>query len=399
MSNTIGQICSRFSSGDTITTKSIQTKGKYPVYGGNGLRGYTDSYNFDGECAIIGRQGAKCGNVRYFKGKAFMTEHAIIAVANKDNSSGYLSYKLQQMNLNRYQGQSAQPGLSVKTLSDVPISMPPLKVQENIFDILNTISIKIENNNKIIFTLESLAKTIYDYWFLQFEFPNEDGKPYKSSGGKMVLDEELKREIPEGWEVKKIKDCIQHINTGLNPRKNFVLNEGGDVKYITVKNLTTNGIIDFSGCDMITKEVKELINKRSMIKKGDILFASIAPLGRCYLMYETPEDWEINESVFSIRPNYRIVNSEYLYMFFMSDWFVKKAEHASTGSIFNGIRISTLEDTYIVVPPKSVLDIFKTTVEPLYKSKFNSVNENQELTSLQDFLLPMLMNGQVTFKE
>lgn len=271
--------------------------------------------------------------------------------------------------------------------------------KKKIVDFMWNLENTIISNDKVNSELESLAKTIYDYWFLQFEFPNEEGKPYKSSGGKMVWNNELKREIPEGWEVKKVKDCINHINTGLNPRDNFVLNDGGNIKYITVKNLTADGTLDFSGCDTITREVKAVINKRSMITKGDILFASIAPLGRCFLMYETPEDWEINESVFSIRPNTNILNSEYLYMFFMSDWFIKKSEHASTGSIFNGIRISVLEDTFIVVPPKNVLDEFKTKVEPLYKLKFNNGKQNQELASLRDFLLPMLMNGQVRFKE
>lgn len=294
---------------------------------------------------------------------------------------------------------STRGNMNAQNFKNITVIYPNRKNQDKMVELFDLISKKIKNNNKIISELESLAKTIYDYWFLQFEFPNEDGKPYKSSGGKMVWNEKLKREIPEGWDVKKIKDCVQHINTGLNPRDNFVLNEGGDIKYITVKNLTTEGTLDFIGCDTITPEVKQLINKRSMVAEGDILFASIAPLGRCFLIYETPEDWEINESVFSIRPNTQCVNSEYLYLFFMSDWFVKKAEHSSTGSVFNGIRISALEDTPLVVPPKYILKKFKTLIMPLFKEKFFNGKQNQELASLRDFLLPMLMNGQVTFKD
>lgn len=304
----------------------------------------------------------------------------------------------QKLLLKDLQG-AVQKNITMEAIRNVELPSISLSEQNSITDILECLNNKIINNNQIITQLESLAKTIYDYWFLQFEFPNEDGKPYKSSGGKMLWNEKLKREIPEGWDVKKIKDCVQHINTGLNPRDNFVLNEGGDIKYITVKNLTTEGTLDFIGCDTITPEVKQLINKRSMVAEGDILFASIAPLGRCFLIYETPEDWEINESVFSIRPNTQCVNSEYLYMFFMSDWFVKKAEHSSTGSVFNGIRISALEDTPLVVPPKYILKKFKTLIMPLFKEKFFNGKQNQELASLRDFLLPMLMNGQVTFKD
>lgn len=199
MSNsTIGEVCDRFSSGKNIAASKITSVGKYPVFGGNGLRGYTDSYNFDGECAIIGRQGAYCGNVRYFYGKAYMTEHAIVACANNNNSTGYLAYKLSLMNLQQYQGQSAQPGLSVNTLSKVRIDMPEKDVQIKIFDTLKIIDDKIQINNNVNAELDTMAKTIYNYWFLQFEFPNEEGKPYKSSGGKMVWNEELKGRFRRG---------------------------------------------------------------------------------------------------------------------------------------------------------------------------------------------------------
>ena len=263
--------------------------------------------------------------------------------------------------------------------------------------IVQIIDSKIENNNKINAELESMAKTIYDYWFLQFEFPNEEGKPYKSSGGKMVWNEELKREIPEGWEVSHVKDCIKHINTGLNPRDNFVLGNGS-IKYITVKNLTTDGTIDFSGCDMIDEEARVIVHNRSDVSKNDILFASIAPLGRCAIVHENPTDWDINESVFCIRPNNNIVSTEYLYMFFMSDYFIKKAEHNSTGIVFSGIRISSLEDMIITIPPEKIKDNFVKAIREALYMKYENEKQNQELASLRDFLLPMLMNGQIGFK-
>lgn len=265
-----------------------------------------------------------------------------------------------------------------------------------IVDILWNFESKIKTNHKINAELESMAKTLYDYWFLQFEFPNEEGKPYKSSGGKMVWNEEMKREIPESWEVRKVKDCLVHINTGLNPRDHFVLNDG-EIKYITVKNLTTMGELNFAGCDMISEKTKKIINRRSMISKGDILFASIAPLGRCYMIREDPKEWEINESVFSIRHNDKL-SSEYLYQYFMSDYFIKKAEHSSTGSVFAGIRITTLQEMDIVVPTKKVLEHFTKKVSNLYDLKHKISIENQKLAALRDFLLPLLMNGQVTFK-
>lgn len=290
--------------------------------------------------------------------------------------------------------------VSKTSIEEYEVELPPLETQRKIANILSQIDDKIINNNKAIFELESMAKTLYDYWFLQFEFPNEEGKPYKSSGGKMVWNEELKRDIPEGWNSNIVSDVVKSISIGLNPRDNFVLNsDNADVKYITVKNLTTKGTLDFTGCDYITKEIKAMINKRSKVDKGDILFASIAPLGRCYLVCETPKDWEINESVFSIKPNNDIISSEYLYMFFMSDYFVKLAEHNSTGSIFSGIRVSVLNNTKLLVPDKKVIDAFSDVISDLMNKKYQLEKQSQQLTSLRDFLLPMLMNGQVTFKK
>lgn len=213
----------------------------------------------------------------------------------------------------------------------------------------------------------------------------------------MVWNKELKREIPEGWEVDTVKKCIHHINTGLNPRDNFKLGNG-HINYITVKNLTINGTIDFSDCDQINEEARKIVHKRSDVSQGDILFASIAPLGRCVIVEENPRDWDINESVFCIRPNLNKISTELLYMFFMSDYFVKKAEHSSTGSVFNGIRISTLEEMLILIPPKAINDTFTIIVKSIFAKKYQNEKENQELTSLRDFLLPLLMNGQVGFK-
>lgn len=231
-----------------------------------------------------------------------------------------------------------------------------------------------------------MVKAIYNHWFIKFDYPETSkGRVYNST---------LKKDIPQGWKVKSIKDCLIHINTGLNPRNNFTLNNG-DVKYITVKNLTPNGSIDFSNCDTISQETKELINKRSLVSKGDILFASIAPLGRCVLVNETPSNWEINESVFSIRVNTEIVSPEYLFLFFMSDYFVKTAENSSTGSIFSGIRISTLEEMKVLIPEKNILEKFNSIVFPLLVKKYEIEQQNEKLKKLKDTLLPLLINGQL----
>ena len=145
----LGDICIRLSSGKGIPASQVFSSGEFPVYGGNGLRGYTDHSNFAGECAIVGRQGAFCGNVRYFSGEAYMTEHAVVVCANKEHNTHYLAYLLSLMNLGRLSGQSAQPGLSVKTLAKQPVKMPALEVQNRVVALLSGFDAKIEVNNEI----------------------------------------------------------------------------------------------------------------------------------------------------------------------------------------------------------------------------------------------------------
>lgn len=145
----LGSACNRLSSGKSIKTSLVFASGKYPVIGGNGYRGYTDDFNFDGSCAVIGRQGAACGNVHYFQGKAYMTEHAVVACGNSLADSHYLAYLLSTMHLGRLSGQSAQPGLSVKTLSKQMIALPEIDVQKRIVKLLGALDSKISWNSQI----------------------------------------------------------------------------------------------------------------------------------------------------------------------------------------------------------------------------------------------------------
>ena len=144
----LGDICSRLRSGKGISSAEISASGAYPVIGGNGLRGYTNTYNFEGDCAVIGRQGAACGNVRFFTGKGYMTEHAVVAVANHNHDAHYLAYLLSTMSLGRLSAQSAQPGLSVKVLSKLEVNLPSLVVQRKSVELLGRLDEMIDLNRQ-----------------------------------------------------------------------------------------------------------------------------------------------------------------------------------------------------------------------------------------------------------
>lgn len=290
---------------------------------------------------------------------------------------------------------SNMPNINTDILSGLPLELPGRPLQDATASILSTIDNKIANNKKLMTELEETARLIYDYWFTQFDFPDENGNPYRSSGGAMVYNETLHREIPVDWEVGTSGNLIEGIRTGLNPRQNFVLTDEG-VAYLTVKNLTTEGTINFTSCDFISDDARKIVHRRSDVSKGDVLFASIAPLGRCYLVQEDPVIWDINESVFSVRPNYSCMSSEYLYLFLMGQYFIQAAEASSAGSVFKGIRNEELRSLDCIVPPKSIVDSFTNVVRPMLVEKHGILKESNELVALRDWLLPMLMSGQVS---
>ena len=132
----LGEVASEFQSGEFISATEITENGDYPVYGGNGLRGYANRYNHEGFYALIGRQGAICGNVNCADGKAYFTEHAVAVQANQCNDTGFLVYLLSRMNLGQYSGQSAQPGLAVSTLKEVETLLPNKHEQYGIGSLL-----------------------------------------------------------------------------------------------------------------------------------------------------------------------------------------------------------------------------------------------------------------------
>ena len=355
-------------------------KGNFPVYGGNGILDYCDQYNYE-NVIIIGRVGAYCGCVSACFDKCWVSDNAIAFRPNDENDIHYLKYLLTSLNLNKKHVGAAQPLMTQGILKSLDILLPEFKIQQKIASILSTLDNRIENLRAQNRVLEQTAKTIYDYTFLQ------------CAGHQTTYNKTLNRNVPTDWEVKKLGDCLASISTGLNPRQNFTLGNGS-IKYITVKNLTLDGSIDYSGCDFIDESARAKVHKRSNIKVGDILFASISPLGRCHLIQEKPEDWDINESVFSLSPA-DLTARYYLYSFLRSQEFIAKAEQRATGSIFLGIRVDTLKKMEVLWPDSKTLGKFNTQIEPIFKKQLVNTKQIEALTTQRNTLLPLLMTGQV----
>ena len=159
----LGDLCSEFKSGKNIKSAEILEDGKFPVFGGNGLRGFTHKYNYNGEYVIVGRQGALCGNVRLVEGKCYMTEHVIVIQGSEDNNTKFLLYLLDKLNLGQYSDQSAQPGLAVNKLQKIKVTIPNLSEQNKIASFLFLLDQRIKTQIKIIEKYESLIKGIRYY--------------------------------------------------------------------------------------------------------------------------------------------------------------------------------------------------------------------------------------------
>ena len=375
-------------------------EGTVPVISSAGYSGSHDQYKCDGENVITGRYGT-IGEVFYHEGKCWPLNTALYVSNFKGNYPRYVYYLLKYVLKSATDGKdkSTVPGVDRNVLHQMNIPFcEEIRAQKEMVRILVDIDKKIETNIKINDNLVQQLRLLYDYWFTQFDFPDENGKPYRSSGGQMVWDDVTKKAIPAGWHSAKMSEAIEGIRTGLNPRDNFKLGSG-TIKYITVKNLRADGILDFSGCDTIDEPARTIIHRRSDVCPGDILFASIAPLGRCYLVQESPQDWDINESVFSIRCNKATVTPEYFYMHLQGEAFVKKSTACSTGSVFKGIRINTLLDSRMLLPPMQIVEKFSKRTKLLLSLQNKLNKEIQALTELRDWLLPMLMNGQATISD
>ena len=241
--------------------------------------------------------------------------------------------------------------------------------------------------------LEAMAKQLYDYWFVQFDFPDENGKPYKSSGGKMVWNEKLKREIPQGWDNCVLGDYIGRITNGLNPRKNFILGNG-DNYYVTIRSLVGT-TIDWNNCDRCDNEALSKINSRSQLQVGDIIFSAIGTIGRTYYILEEPRNWNISETSFTLRAKESVPN-DFFYGMLLSDEIQIKADKAAMGSTLRCLVMDSLCSLQYTKIPNNMMISFSAKVASLYRQIHRNNKEIAELTKLRDDLLPLLMNGQAT---
>ena len=356
--------------------KSIKkSDGVIPIYGGNGILGYTNKSNFS-HTIVVGRVGAYCGSIHVEENLCWVSDNAIAGVPKEGQDLTYLYYVLKSLNLNSKQIGSSQPLITQSMLKDMIVDIEiDIEKQKIIANSISIIDQKIQINNQINQELEAMAKTLYDYWFVQFDFPDQNGKPYKSSGGKMVYHPELKREIPEGWGVEKLGDIT-------------ICHDSKRVPLSSNDRELVKGEIPYYGATGIMDYVNNYIFEGDyvlMAEDGSVMTEKGTPI----LQRISGKNW-VNNHAHVLEP---IKNhSCKLLMMLLKDVSVMKIK---TGSIQMKINQENMNKMVVPAIPLELLFEINQKLEVIDKQQLNLIEENKQLTQLRDWLLPMLMNGQV----
>lgn len=362
--------------------------GKFPVYGSGGIMRYVDSYLYDKPSILLPRKGT-LNNIQYCEEPFWCVDTTYYSEINQSLANPYYLYRyLSILNLKGLDSGTALPSMTFDSYYQIKVFLPSIEIQKQVGKILYDIDKKIAINVRMNAELEAMAKQLYDYWFVQFDFPDENGKPYKSSGGKMMYNEKLKREIPEGWDVKRIGDVVE-IKSGY-PFKSELMGENGHYKIITIRNVQDNhlDISDVSYTDILPENIKQYC----ILSEGDILISLTGNVGRVCIVYQN--GLLLNQRVGVIKPkNY---HTQWCHQLFLDKKVRLMIENWANGCAQANVSPIDIENLIIVKPSDNLLDDFEKLLKPVASKQIANCENVNYLTHLRDSLLPMLMNGQVT---
>lgn len=320
---------------------------------------------------------------------ALLNQNAVRIRANEKITQKYLYYVLKYEKFKNYiintaQGSASQASITQEDIKNYLIKLPSLETQEKIASILSALDDKIELNNEMNKTLEEMAETLFKRWFIDFDFPNENGEPYRSSGGKMV-DSEL-GEIPEGWEVTKIENVV-NIKRGASPRpiQDYISDDG--IPWIKISDATSS-ISKFLNKtnEFIIEKGKE---KSRFIERGTLVLSNSATPGIPMIVNLDAcvhDGWLIfNE--------YKNITKEFLY--YVLKYHKENILALSNGSVFRNLKTDILKNYKIILPNLDLIILFNQSLEIIDKYIRNNVEEIQSLTEIRDTLLPKLMSGEI----
>ena len=321
---------------------------------------------------------------------AILGYHCALVTPNKDILDGrYLNALLHTDYAKKYfacnaSGSGQRYALSVEALNSFPVPIIPLHEQKQIGEIFSALDKKIELNKRINQNLEAMAKQLYDYWFVQFDFPNEEGKPYKSSGGKMVWNEKLHLAIPSNWEAIPLSEIMDYAGGSQPPASEFIEEyRDGYVRFVQIRDYYSNSHITYI----------PIRKSNKLCTETDIMIARYgASLGRiCYGL-----NGAYNVALAKVGPKVKEY-TEYLRIFLMSDGFYEKINSIGQRAAQAGFNKDDIENILIPFPTNNRCIIeFNKKMQPYFFARLQNDKEINTLTKQRDELLPLLMNGQVS---
>lgn len=305
--------------------------------------------------------------------------------------SHFLKLEFVKNQINNAAVGSTMASLNTDILGRIRIALPCREIQDRIEQVLSVVEEKIENNSLISIQLESMAKTLYDYWFVQFDFPDANGKPYRASGGEMVWNEQLKREIPKKWDVGMVDNLGSIVSGGTPTTTNEDYYTDNGIAWITPNDLSGNEQRMFVGHGERDISVEGLRNSSAtLMPENSVLFSSRAPIG--YIAISTNEICT-NQGFKSI-----VADKGYgaYYIYYTIKRNTPAIAKQGVGTTFKEVSGDTLKKFRICLPTKDIAELFEKQVQAICERRRLLEQENTELSELRDWLLPMLMNGQAT---
>jgi type I restriction enzyme S subunit len=362
--------------------------GTFPLYGSGGIMRYVEKPLYSEASILIPRKGT-LSNLFYLDKPFWSVDTMFYSIINRQLAlPKYLYYTLKTFDLASLNVGSAVPSLTTEVLNDVLVSVPNIDTQTAIAEILSSLDDKIELNNKINHELENLAQTLFKQWFIDFEFPNENGEPYKSSGGEMV-ESEL-GEIPKGWVVKRLKEILT-IKRGGSPRpiQDFIAKNG--LPWVKISDATAiKSPFLFSTKEFIKPEG---LKKTVLMKKGSLVLSNSATPG-------LPIFLELDACIHDGWLHFQDIQNltyNFLYLFFLT--IREDLIGQGNGSIFVNLKTDILKEYRTSIPDANLISKFEDVIAPIFQSIKENSKEIIELTTLRDLILPKLISGELEVSE
>ena len=344
------------------------------------------SNTISGESVLVGCIGSDMGNVAY-SNITCATNQQINAITQFKNGIEplYVYYLLSTMKsyFQKIAGSTTTPILPKSVFEEIEIHLPGMKKQKDVVSILYALDRKIELNKQINDNLEAMAKQLYDYWFVQFDFPNEEGKPYKSSGGAMVWNEKLKREIPQGWSGVSLKDLALTSRNAITPVENEVYQHFS--------------IPSFDACGSYSLDNgSDIKSDKFVLQKGQLLVSKLNPWFNRVVWVPKGTNMIGSTEFVVLNPNNES-ESGYIYSVIKSPKFIAYCSQAATGTSHSQRRVSPdVLMAFKVVYEQGVVQKYGCLIEKIQKQQAELLSEIAILTKQRDELLPLLMNGQAS---